>query len=178
MTVPSTSASGDVDDANGVLTEEGAFIKRYTDTEYPWWLFWIPSMGAGLIPEIIGLWIGQSIEMRIFDFPWSDDEHQVFGPVTTTEWGWEGVGDVVARRGGTIELRCRDSTDFTNARTYILEQFGRQRRPMWIVPDQAQADRAVLAVRDMSQPFNTRFDGRWPERRMNIPWIEHEPKRD
>lgn len=176
--IPATTATFDVDDADGGLTEEGAFLKRFTEAEYSWWRTKVNNMGVGLIPEIVGLWLGDSIEMRPFDFPWTDDEHMLFGPVTTTQWGWEGVGDVVARRQGTIGLRCRDSTDFANMKTHIVEQFGRRRRPMWIVPDQAQADRAVLAVRDMNGVWGTQFDGRWPERRVSFGWIEHEPKRD
>ena len=175
--IPATTATFDVDAASGGLTEEGAFLKRYTAASYAWWRIASLSLGAGLTQQITGLWVGQSIEMRIFDFPWTDDEHMLFGPVTTTQWGWEGVGDVNARRQGNIGLRCRDSTDFTNMRTHIVENFGRRRRPMWIVPDQAQADRSVLAVRDINGVWGTHFDGSWPERRVNFGWIEHEPKR-
>lgn len=176
ITVPSASATADIDDTNGVLTEEEAFLKRWTDTEYSWYQLQIPSMGAGLVPEIVGLWIGLSFETRIWDFPWTEDEGVPMATVVETEAGWQGTGHVTPRRQGTIGLRLRTDAEYTTARSDILKQFGYKRRPMWIVPEDSQGDRAVLAV--PNGPISFRHDGAWPFRRTQFNWIEHEPKRD
>jgi hypothetical protein len=176
ITVPSASATGDIDDTNGVMTEEEAFLKRWTDTDYSWYRLQIPSMGAGLVPEIVGLWVGLSFETRIWDFPWTEDEGMGVATIAETEAGWQGTGYVTPRRQGTIGLRLRTAAEYTTARSDILKQFGYKRRPMWIVPEDSQGDRAVLAI--PNGPVNFHFDGAWPFRRTQFSWIEHEPKRE
>jgi hypothetical protein len=66
------------------------------------------------------------------------------------------------------------SEEYDQARYHILGHYAR-RRPMWIVPDVSQAERALLAIRPQERlafPYERDW---WRLRRGSIVYLEHEP---
>jgi len=175
ITMPTYSAPGSIDDTLGVMTEEGAWVKRFDPRAYTWWRLTIPSMGADTMPEIVGLWLGKSYNSRSFDWPWSEEDVETLASVVVSEAGWEGAGPVTVRRRGTMGIRCTSLIDYDDAR-YTFAHFSRN-RPMWMCADDEQADRTILIKQ--AGGFGFGFDGQWPFRRATqIPWVEYEPMRE
>lgn len=177
ITMPAVTAPGSIDDTLGVLTEEGAWLRRFSPVRsYESFRLYVPAMGAGLKPQIRGLYVGKSLSPRPYDFPTYDEPFEPMMEVIESEAGWRGVNALTIRRQGTIGLRMRSVIEYDQARYHLVGHFARN-RPMWVVFDQYQADRSILVVQNGGFAFG--FDGAWLYRRaLNIPWVEHEPQRD
>lgn len=171
ITLPLYSSPGDIDSALGVVTEEGAWVKRFDLRAFTYWRFTVPSMGAGEMPEVVGLTVGKSYNGRCFDFPWSDGQEEALAPVAVMESGWEGSGPVTIRRRGEFGLRAQSDIDHDEAK-YHLAHFAR-RRPMWFCADSEQADRTIQVIHAGAVGFQ--HDGAWPHARSRIQYAEHEP---
>ncbi len=73
-TIPATAATdGDIDDANGITTDEGAWLKRFASVSDRYWRLRIPAMGADLKPEVVGLWVGNTWEPGALTLPHQDE---------------------------------------------------------------------------------------------------------
>ena len=176
ITLPSESTPGDVDEALGVRTEEGAWVKRFGLRAAKYWRVSIPAMGANQRPNIVGLWLGLSWESRVFDEPWSDEASQTVGTVTVSPSGWEG-GHLAERRTGTIGLRMDNAFEYDQARYHIQGLFA-AREPMWLMYDGGQADRTILVTRPPGRlGFEFPSADQWLDRRGSFQWSEHEPLR-
>ncbi len=165
ITLPSTSAPASITDALGVVTEEGAWVKRFDFRAYRYVRFFVGAMGAGLKPEIVGLWLGLSYRPRPFDFPWTDEADEIVtdeDPVTNV------------RRVGTQGIRLETDAEYELARYHLQSHFG-YRRPTWLCPDETRGDRTMLVRRAPASPLRFEYDGQWLWRRGVLQWVEHEP---
>lgn len=173
--VPSVAVGGDMTVAPGIVTEEGAWLYTFPDVAATYFRLRIAAMGAGILPVIVGLWLGQSWQPGLFCTPWGDDADVLTAKETETEWGWKGRGLVANIRQGTMIVKLPSDDAYDIARYHIQGHYGRS-RPMWVVYDMAQADRAFLAIRPTgSLGFN--YEPNWWPRQCRIPYLEHEPAR-
>jgi hypothetical protein len=174
ITIPTASVSGTVDDPYGVQTEEGAWIYRFPLRAGLGWQVYVPAMGVGLKPDIVGIYLGLAWTPPTFDMPWSEDDDELGGMESESDAGWMGSIRSWNRRSGSLKLRLDSIMDYDRARLN-LQGFYRQRSPTWLVHDQNQADRALCVIRPKgTQGF--RIDRDWfSKRQAEIQYVEHEP---
>jgi hypothetical protein len=173
VTIPATAATdGDFDDANGITTDEGAWVKRFSSVSDRYWRLRIPAMGADLKPDIVGVWLGNTWEPGKLTMPALDEHAQVITRRAQSDVGWEGNTKAVRQRAGELFLQLDDAAQA--GALAAIEQFDLL-RPMWILEDADRAERAVLARRpDGRAGFG--FEPGWFPRQGRIPWVEHQPK--
>lgn len=174
LTVPSGPSGGAGHLDHGVWTDEGAYLCRFPLAAATQWRLVIPAMGAGVRPEIVGLYLGLSYSPgRYLHQPWADEEDELSYIETASDARWVGAGRTSRPRVGELRVRLEDYLAYDLARYHLVGHFG-ERRPTWIVYDEAEAERAVLAVRPQGRS-GFRFDSEWGYRQADIGWIEHEP---
>lgn len=176
--LPTISGTGDVDDALGVLTEDGMWLKRFPLRSAKYWRLFVPAMGANQKPSINGL-LGLSYGLTQYDYPFAPSDTELIVEESESEAGYLGRSSPMARRGGEITVKCRSDFDYELARYHLEQRFG-SGSPMLIVHDDAQAERAAMAVRPKGGRFGFRSDEQWPDgaegRRIGqFPWLEWEP---
>lgn len=176
-TIPAAAAvAGDIDAANGITTEESAWLRRFASASYRYWRLWIPAMGAGLRPEVVGLWVGTSWTPELyFDLPWSEEGRFLQAEQSESDAGWVGIGQLKRGRSGEIDLKLRSETEYSDEARYHIATHFWSRRPMWIVYDDEATERAVLAVPRLGDVGFGRQQG-WGPRQSRIAWLEHEAK--
>lgn len=162
--------------AAGAVMEDGAWGYTFTAASNFYHRIRIPAMGTGLVPVVVGAWLGTAYQPSFLYMPSADDGATFTRPGTTTEWGWRGGGPPVVTRDGTLNIKFASVGDYTTARPFLVKQFAAG-RPMWICHDQAQADRTILAMFPDGARIDPRFDSGWFPRQVQIPYVEHEPKR-
>ncbi len=160
ITIPTATVTNTITDtAYGVVTEEGAWGVRFPRADAIWWRLFIPAMGAGLVPVVVGLTLGTCWEPGFFLNPWGEDQDEASYTATASEWGWVGRGPVANVRTGQLGLRLATDEAYELARYHLQGHYGHG-RPMWVVYDQAQADRSGLFIRPPGRlGFN--FEGAW-----------------
>lgn len=175
ITLPSASGPGDIDDTLGVRTEEGAWIKRFDRRVYRYWRTFIPAMGASLKPEVVGLYLGGSYSPDYFDKPWNEDGADLLVQEAINQHGWSGRGPANKMRAGTIQLSLSSFDEYDAKARYHLQGLYNEGFPMWIVFDEKQADRAVLAEMPPGR-LGFMLEPGWGFRRAQLNWREREPK--
>jgi len=130
-------------------------------------------MGAGVKPKIGGLWLGPSWSpSRGILLPVGEDDLEPLAEAEVTGWGWEGRTLTVPRRAGEVSLLLTES-EYLAAALHLREQYAR--RPMWMVFDEAKAERAFLARWPLRNRGSMRFEQDSNHRRITIPYEEYEP---
>lgn len=176
VTIPSVTGT-DIDDPLGVVTEDGAWIKRFPGVSGIYWRAYVDAMGAGLRPEIVRLQVGLAWSPPVFGFPWSEDEDELGGMESESDAGWIGSSRMWNRRSGVLRIKLAEEggTDYDEARLHLGGFFGRGRNPAWLCYDDEQADRAVCAVRPKGVN-GFKVDRDWTNKRQaEVPWVELEP---
>lgn len=174
ITLPSSSTPGHVDDPLGVRTEEGAWVKRFPMRIGHAIEFQIDAMGAGLLPNIVGLHVGLSYSPNYFESPVEDETDVLMVEETQVTSGWVGRGQPYRPRQGTITYNL-DYAEYDKVRYHVLGQFG-DGNPMWLVFNASQADRAIQVIRASNSALGFPQPNDWPYRAGQVPWIEHESK--
>jgi hypothetical protein len=178
-TIPTASAAGtSIDAATGCVTEEGAWIRRFPAVASTWWRLSIPAMGAGLKPQVVGLWLGAAWSPAGYlEQPFDDYARRSLADESQpTPAGWRGAGPAARVREGQLNFKIMTQADQDAADYHIRGHFHGYRRPMWIVHDEAQAERAVLADPAVNDLYSLRHDRGWSRRQGSVAWIEREPR--
>lgn len=180
-TIPAVCTAGaSLDGANGVTTEEGAWIKRFPLRAATAWRVSIPALGANLLPIVVGCWLGKGFAPAGptdwgFNLPITPDGGTLQGFEATSEAGWIGRGLQVDRREGTIPLKFVTLWNYDLGRYHLRNLYGAG-RPMWITFDDAQAEQTFLALRPQA-PFGFRREAGYFYPQTSLPYLEHEPLR-
>lgn len=175
ITMPSASMNNHLDNYYGVRTEEGAWCKRFSERYAKYWRLYVTAGGSGYLPRVVGLFVGKSWSPPVFDYPWAEDDAELGGEVSESDAGWEGMSAPWNRREGTLNVRLNGELDYDLARLWVAGFYG-QRALMWLLYDDAQADRAVCAVRPRGL-LGWRLEENWlHKRRAEIGWREYEGK--
>lgn len=176
ITIPTTPGTGDIDDANGVLCENGMWLKAFPARTAHAYRHFIPAGGAGFKPLIAGK-VGLSLGLNQYDKPFIASDTQLMVTEETNEAGWTGRGERRVRRHGSIQVKTRTAFEYDEFRYHFEQRFGGG-ATMAIVHDKAQAERAVMAQRDASGSFGFRGVGDWPDafRVGEFAWHEVDPR--
>lgn len=175
ITLPSASAPGDIDDANGVVNEEGAWLKRFSPAGALGWRIRVPAMGASLKPQIVGAWLGQAYSPADIFRPLSVDGGTLYTQESASAMAWMGRGPRNFRREGDITLQFPDLTEYATARYHLHQRFHKEGRPMWIVFDDTKADVSLLALGPAGARWGFTREPQWFAERVSMPYLEHEP---
>jgi hypothetical protein len=176
VTFPTATVTNNLaDTAYGVRTEEGAWGMLFPRLEGLYWRIYVPAMGAGLVPAVVGLYVGMAYQpLNFLNTPWSEDQATLTAQRIVTSFGWQGRGPSGNPRTGQIKLTLMTDDEYDLARYHLGGHYAAG-RPTWIVYDIAQADRAVLVARP-DGPFGFGYMPQWfPRQAMNFNWLEHEP---
>lgn len=176
VTIPSTTAgNGDLDTSPFVRTDEGAWLVRFTQVSHQYYRLVIPAMGAGLVPVIVGLWLGTRWEPATIPPPVIDEDDELVALEVESDVGWIGRTLPVRRRRGQLVLELESLAEYdSTVAGHIRDQYGRG-RPMWIVYDDDRPERAVLGLRPRER-MGFRYERGWPYRRATVNWVEHGPE--
>ena len=178
ITVPSaTVTDDDLQATPGVRTEEGAWVYAFTGATDQDWRLRIPAMGANLKPEIVGLYLGRSYEpLYHLDLPFEDDDGETFFDSVMSDTAWSAATRAAHRRTGAITLKLASEAEYTTngARTHILENLMRDRRPTWFCPNQEQAEKTLL-IRHAGGRYGFPRRQGWAHRQSTFRWVEHQP---
>lgn len=177
ITIPSVTAPGSIDETLGIVTEEGAWIKRFPLRAHLYWRIFIPLMGAGLTPFIVGVWLGLSYEPDFLWRPSAEGMRQLAGREFVSPSQWRGRSVLVQPRTDTLTLKLKDVFVYDQARLHLEGLFG-SGWPTWIVYDEDQADRAILALAPLGTVgFVLAAGTDWSNKQAQIRFIEHAPKK-
>lgn len=172
--LPTMTAPGSLDDALGVRTEEGAHLARFAPRPGRYWRIRIPALGVGIKPKIVGAMLGMWYPFTL-RLPDMREQDELVGEESLSDGAWRGMGAPANVRTDLLRLKFSDLFEYESARYHLNVHFGR-RRPMWLVHDDAQADRAVLAIRPTGRQGFVR-SAQWFYHQADIPWVEHEAMR-
>lgn len=172
---PTTTGTGSMDDALGVRTTEGAWLKLFPVRAAAGHRFYIPAMGAGLVPQVSGLWLGLSWAPGHANRPFAPGITELVVEETESDMGWIGRGKATPRRRGVLRFEFASVFDGELAAWHLAHYaLG---RPMWIIPDDSRGDEAFLAVLPKVGEFG---QIRAPQGRfyptLDLPYVEHLPK--
>lgn len=167
-----------IDAPNGVLTPEGAWLLRFPlAVAGRYWRIYVPAMGAGLRPYIVGAYLGKLLEFTHgLQLPSSDPSVRLAYDELVSPYLWSGASAKAQRResgpaGLTIPLAAGE---VELVELHLIDLYWRG-RPMWIVADSDRAERAVLAYAPPGVHGVTQSPAdRYPVLRLT--WAEHQPQ--
>jgi len=174
VVLPSATAPGALDDALGVRTEEGAWLKRFDVRAGTGWRLSIAAMGAGLKPQVVGLWVGLCWQpTRGLTLPVAPGRGESVAELVESLMGWQGRGRTTRRQTGTLTLKL-DSEIEAEVAEYHLEGHFAANRPLWLVYDQRRADKARLVL-PAAEPFGGEYLDDWINKQtLRLSYVEHE----
>ncbi len=177
ITIPSVSSPGNIDNATGIVTEEGVWLKRFPFRAHNYWRAFIPAMGADLKPEIVGLWVGLSWETEVAWPPSAENQIELAGNESVTPDMWRGRTGLGMGRTDVMTLKLPSFYAYDQARFHIEGLFAAS-HPTWILYNTDQADRAVVAVPRLGRiGFRFSSSSDWGYQQIALDWVEHEPLR-
>ena len=178
VTIPTTPGTGRLDDVNGVLCENGMWLKTFAFRAAAAWRHYVPAMGAGLKPQIAGK-VGLSLGLNQYEKPFAPSDAELVVKEEAAESGWIGRGPRRLRRTGTVMVKTRTPFEYDQFRYHFEQRFAAG-APMVIVHDDSQADRAVMAIRRDTGAFGFRTPNatEWPDafRVGEFSWVECDPR--
>lgn len=172
--LPTSAGAGDVDDALGVMCENGMWLKRFSVRMANAVRIYSVAMGAGLKPSINGK-LGLSLALNQYDKPYEPSTTDLVVQEETNESGWTGRGPRRPRRYGSIRIKTRTDYEYDQFRYHLEQRFGGG-STMVIVHDDSQAERAVMAQRAGGR-FGFQGVADWPDayRVGAFDWMETDP---
>ncbi len=176
-TIPSVLTSpGRLDNTNGVVTEEGAFLVRFPGVAGAAARLSLPALGANVTTQIVNAWLGMWMALPALYLPWYEDQADLQTLEEQSADGWLGRTSPVSRKEGELSLRLTDPSQEDQLRLHVSGHYLAAGRPMWIVMDDIRAERAFLALRPR-RPVGFAFESGWWPHQMRVPYLEHEPLR-
>ncbi len=175
--MPSVSSPGNIDNTLGIVTEEGAWLRRFPLRAHLYYRAFIPAMGANLTPEIVGLWLGLAWETEVAWPPVAENQMELAGQESLSPDLWRGRTGLAIGRTDVMTLKLPSFFAYDQARFHIEGLFAAN-HPTWILYNTDQADRAVLAGPRLGRigfRFGSPTD--WGYQQIGLDWVEHEPLR-
>lgn len=141
---PSSAGAGKIDDALGVRTAEGVWLKGFSARAGRYWRYDVPALGSGLVCTVPGLWIGLSWQPGYVARPLAHRQTTLVVQESQSDQGWIGRGKAVRRRQGVLHFEFATMWD-AEAAAQHLDQYAAGRR-MWVICDDERSEDAFLAV--------------------------------
>ncbi len=165
-----------LDPKRPVLTEEGAVL---------WYLgpqlgkavkLFVPAMGAGLAPRIVGAYTGQRFALtHARKKPYSFGKVRTVYQRETSPQAWSAAGEIGRLRVDSIGIRLASRQEYQQAR-YHIEHLYFEGRVAWIIHDDEEAEKSLLAKVPPGDAGFSIESGDWSEFQGEIPYEEHEPR--
>jgi len=163
----------------GCVTSEGAWLKTATAEAAHGWQLVSKAMGAGLKPQLAGVWIGKAWRpaQSIVRFPLEDRSVAVTYESTVSPYGWAGRGQVARVRTGTLNLGFADEADEIGFARHVETLFVAG-WPMWLAWQVGSAPWRALLVRfpegaDLRPVVDPSWHGVY--RSVSVPFVEEQP---
>jgi hypothetical protein len=174
-TVPS-SASGTPAGANGCLTDEGAWLKTFTVATARYFRLTSKAMGAGVVPQLTGVWLGQAYQPTddVLYYPLDDDRYDLAFEALTSPYGWAGRSRVARVRTGTVSIKLMGTSDEAQLRADIMGLYARG-FPAWICWKKTDRPTAALLGRVPAGSLALARIDAWPFRTLDLPFVEEQP---
>lgn len=183
-TIPTVSTpGGELDAVNGVVTEEGVWLKRFPFHSALAWRLSIPALGIGVLPIVVGVTVGKSWSPQpsaagtvMFNLPEAPDADDLKVSEQESEAGWVGRGIIAPRKGGVITIKLLTTFDYDIARLNWGALYGSQGAPGFVVFDDSQSEQAFCIERPVDRHGFGRQQS-WFYNQARIPYREREPLR-
>lgn len=180
ITFPSSSSADTaVSAATGAYTEEGAWVKTFTSTSARYWRLQVDA-AASYRPQVGGLWLAaawQAGANQYPDRPFDEDATTGAWQTVGNDLGWSANSSAAAVREGTLTLRLDSWADYDDTVRDFMALY-RTGRPAWVVPNAAQAERAMLVRAPGGARVEAPYGDGWGYRVARLPYVEHEPALD
>jgi hypothetical protein len=170
--LPTTPGTGDVDDALGVLCEDGLmWLKRFPTRTAVAVRIYSVAMGAGLKPLVNGL-LGLSVS---FDRDMGElvDANDLLATTERNEAGYVGMGRRTVFPSGAVPIHHATLDAYEQFR-YHLKRYGAS-APAVLIFDEAQAEQALMVQRP-DQRLGFRRDRSYFYPFGALPYQVHEPR--
>lgn len=170
ITLPAVSGTGSLDDDFGVISEEGAWYKRFPAVSAPYWRVKIPALGANLKPKVVGMHLSKSFAFDCWR-PHAPDQVETGGDMAESDAGWQAVASLYERHADTMLVKLSTPFDYEQAR--VAFRHYQMRRPAFYVPDEDNARNAICIIKPPSVQGFVRDVG-WFSEMASLPYLEHE----
>lgn len=158
-----------------IRTEEGAILWDLGAQNAKAVRVFVPAMGAGLKPEIVGLHLGLGWSPEhSLKKPFSHGKIRLVYDVERSPEAWAAAGTIGKLRVGTPNLLLKRS-EYPQARYHIEELF-LARKPMWLVMDVNEAEKARYVVAPSGDAGFEIRPGEWSGWQGEFDYEEHEPR--
>lgn len=159
-----------------IRTDEGAVLVWLGLQASSYVRLYIPAMGADLAPEMAGVYVGKSWSpayAQTYPLDIAGQPELIYAPLVSPQ-AQAAAGEWGRRQSGEITLKLDDEAEYATAR-YHLDDLYSSLKPMVVIPDDEEAERAVLAVKPPGREgFRRTRD--WFPPQVTIPWEETEPR--
>lgn len=165
VTMPSTEGDNtSLSAANGVKTEEGAWAKSFTSTSARYWRLTISAMGAGLLPKVVGLYLGESYQPgHHISLPFGFGDRRIAGARENDGYDRQ------------FNIKLPSWSAYDNTVRYHIEELFLRRHPMWLVFDPDYAERMWLAKAEQGSTGFERRSG-WGFPQADLRAVELQPE--
>ncbi len=176
LTIPSTTQPySRLYDAPGVRTEEGAWAYLFPAHIGLHWRLYIPAMGAGLRPKIVGLYLGSAFRLvHPLSKPFTHGLRDLRYPQVISSELWAGAGRVASRRTAMLNMRLAGPEEYQLAR-YHIEELMLRRKATWVFPSEDEAEKGWLGVAPPGVAGFRTEGSDWAWMRGEFSVDEHEP---
>ena len=164
-----------LDSELGAVTQDGANLWRFpvhlaSAIEFFW-----PAWGAGLKPQMPGLFAGLAFEgAASLDVPYTGRQRMLRHTSRETDASWIGRGRIARSRSGTLTYQTNDGFEFDEGLGRHFDQWS-DGYLAWLIEDLLAADRAVLTVLPPGT-YDARVGGGWGWPVLRAAWREWQPK--
>jgi len=145
-TIP-TVPGGRPSEAYGCVTDEGAWLKTFTADAFYDWRVTSKAMGAGLKPQVVGLWVGKAWQPTeyLLQLPLETRGYDLSYVTAVSPYGWRGKGQRAKPRSGTLRLGFPSFADVIMYERHI-EDLALRGYPFWLCWQKDTAPwRSILA---------------------------------
>lgn len=159
-----------------IRTDEGAVLMYLGSQSANAVQLSIPAMGTGLAPELAGVMIGKSWSPdKAVTLPWdlAGQPDLIYSAVESPQ-AQAASGEVGRKQSGSFRLKLEDEAEYAVARYHIDDLYS-SLKPMVVIPDDEEAERARLAFKPAGRTGFERT-GDWFPPQVEVPWVETEPR--
>lgn len=160
-----------------IRTHEGALLAWFElDVGWEWEVF-VPAMGAGVRPELAGLMLGKlwtTVHQQQQPASLGSGQVDLLYDVRRSPQAQAAAGEIGALVRDEIDLQLENYDEYLEG-VYPIADLYFHRKAMVIIPDDEQAENAILAVAPPGRHgFRVDPDWGWPQ--VTIPYEETEPE--